>query len=116
MYARSLSLGKYRIHCGFVFLFCCPPTPTPVVQRLQTPQPPTGVKQNQAAKPGTPVKAPSSALKRKATKSESSSSSDSEDETVPAAQNLPPPSGKMPSVLTGVQGTFVFSFRLCFFS
>ncbi|XP_054834450.1 treacle protein isoform X3 [Eublepharis macularius] len=68
--------------------------PVPVSQkRLQTPQPPTGVKQNQAAKPGTPPKAPSSALKRKETESESSSSSDSEDETVPAVQNLASPSG-----------------------
>ncbi|XP_053155553.1 treacle protein isoform X2 [Hemicordylus capensis] len=67
--------------------------PVPVSQkRLQTPPRPTTAKQNQADKPGPPVKATSSALKGKEMRSESSSSSDSEDEMVPAAQNLPSPS------------------------
>ncbi|XP_032996185.1 treacle protein [Lacerta agilis] len=62
----------------------------PVAQKkLQTPPPPTGVRQNQIDKPGTPA----SALKGKEMESESSSSSsDSEDEMIPPTQdNLPPP-------------------------
>lgn len=83
----------------------------PVVQRVQTPRPPTAARQSQADKSGPLVKAASSALKGK----ESSSSSDSEDETVPASLNLPPPPSKIPLVYHWCLGPCVFSFSVNFF-
>ncbi|KAM6469295.1 treacle protein isoform 2-T3 [Liasis olivaceus] len=67
--------------------------PVPISQkRLPTPRPSLGTKQNQADQPGIVPKAASGALKGKEAQNESTSSSDSEDETVPTPCKLPAPS------------------------
>ncbi|XP_007432850.1 treacle protein isoform X2 [Python bivittatus] len=67
--------------------------PVPISQkRLLTPRPSVGTKQNQADQPGIVPKAASGALKGKEAQNESTSSSDSEDETVPTPCKLPAPS------------------------